>query len=170
MKRKKGFTLVELILYVAILGMVIVGLLSFALSVSSIHAKTTVSAGVVSNARVALSIIEQKIRAASRINVGSSVFNTNAGALSLTMADPSKNPTRIDVDPATGRLRVTEGASAPVFITASDVRVSQLLFENLSQSGEREHIEAYLTISYQSNTGTDYSYVWSGKTAVSVRQ
>ncbi|MEK7576418.1 MAG: prepilin-type N-terminal cleavage/methylation domain-containing protein [Patescibacteria group bacterium] len=165
-----GFTLVELIIYIGIFSLIVVGLMSFALSMTIARTKTYVGQEVTANARVALDIITQKIHAAQGVNVVGSTFKTDPGVLSLEMADVSKNPTIINLNANDGRLQIKEGAASEVFLTSREVQVKNLIFRNLTQNGERENIWITLTVQYgDSNTG-DYSYSWTGSTTVSVRQ
>ncbi len=170
MKYKKGFTLVELIIYIGILSVMVVGLVSFALSMTSARTKTYISQNVQANARMTLDIIMQKIHAAQGINISGSVFGVDPGVLSLQMADPLKNPTIINLSANDGRLQITEGAGVSVYLTDNETQVSNLFFTNLTQSGEREHVRIDLTVRYINAVSTDYSYSWSGSLAASVRQ
>jgi type II secretory pathway pseudopilin PulG len=171
MTQSRGFTLVELIIYISILSLVVVGLVSFALSMTSVRAKVYVGQEVGANARIALDVITQKIRAAQSINMGASTFApTNPGTLSLKMADGSRDPTIINLDALNGRLQIKEGVASPVFITGKEVRISNLIFTNLSQTGERGHIRIDLGVGYANPSSAVYTYSWSGATAVSLRQ
>ena len=168
MRKNHGFTIIELIIYIAIFGMIVVGLISFALSVTTARAKTYASTEVEANGRIALAIVRGKVRAATAVTASGSVFNADPGVLRLQMPDGSV--TIIDLDANDGRLRIKEGNAAPLYITSRDVKVTNLIFENLSQAGEREEVNIYLTLSYGTRTSADYSYTWSGRTAVGVRQ
>ncbi|MEK7150814.1 MAG: prepilin-type N-terminal cleavage/methylation domain-containing protein [Patescibacteria group bacterium] len=170
MKNAKGFTLVELIIYIGILSVMVVGLVSFALSMTSARTKTYTNQNVQANARMTLDIIMQKIRTAQSVNIGVSVFGIDPGVLSLQMADPLKNPTIINLSANDGRLQITEGVGVPIYLTDNETEVSNLLFTNLTQSGEREHIKIDLMVRYVNAASVDYSYSWSGSSAASVRQ
>mgnify|MGYP001609809147 CR=1 FL=1 len=167
MKRAHGFTLVEFIIYIAILGLMVVGLVLFALSMISVRTKVYTSQNVQANARIALDIISQKIHSAQSINIGASTFGVDPGTLSLQIAGV---PTVINLDANDGRLQIKEGAAAPVYLTDREVQITNLVFTNLTQANEREHIRIDLTVRYANPTSVDYSYSWSGRTAASLRQ
>lgn len=164
-----GFTLIELLIYIVIIGGVTVTFLSYSLSVAQSRNKTYVVQEVQANARVAMEIISQRIRAASAVT---SPINGNAGSsLTLVMSDPNKNPTIIDEN-ANGALQMKEGASgAYVPITSSRVKVTNLVFTNLSGNSPRENIRIELTLAYDNSAGdVEYNYSQSLQTTVSVRQ
>lgn len=168
--RNNGFTLIELLIYVVVIGGVATAFISYILSVSQARNKTYVVEEVQANGRLAMEIISQRIRAASGVNLGGSVFDTHPGRLSLVMSDAQKNPTVIDVD-ANGALQVMEGLQPAIPITGTKVRVTNLVFTNLSGSSSRENIRVELTIAYGvSAGGAAYSYSQSLRTTVSVRQ
>ncbi len=107
-----GFTLIETIIYIAILGMIAIAFVLFSVSVSGSRNKTYVVQEVQANTRMALEMISQKIRSADGINFNSSTFGINPGRLSLSMTKSSLNPTIIDLSGADGALRIIEGTSS----------------------------------------------------------
>lgn len=165
--KKKGFTLIEIIIYIGILSLVVVSLFTFSTSISSVRAHTYVSQEVNANMRTALQLIQQKIRSASGVNIGSSVLTTHPGVLSLAMSDPSKNPTVIDS--ISGRIRITEGSGIPVFITSRDSNVSSLVF-SLVPSGTHETIWTEIKIEPIQQTSVDFVYPYKIMFTTNVRQ
>ncbi len=108
----RGFTLIETIIYIAILGMIASAFIFFSVSVSNSRDKTYVVQEVQANARMALELISQKIRSANGVNLESSIFESNPGRLSLSMASSSLNPTIIDLSRDNGNLRIIQGTSS----------------------------------------------------------
>lgn len=172
MQKQTGFTLIETILYLAITGIIITGLVLFGVTISNSRAKNYVAQEVQANGRVALDLISQKIRAANGVNVGASVFNTDPGILSLSMADGGKNPTIIDLTANDGILRIKEGASAAVSITSNEVKITNLVFTDLSSTSARENVRVNLTIDFDDGGSGDVRYIFSKswQKAVSLRQ
>lgn len=168
---QKGFSLIELIIYLAIVSGVVLSMVLFSLSVSGSRAKTYVAQEVQANARVALNIISQKIKLANGVNMGVSIFGLDPGVLSLSMADAAKNPTVIDLDQDNGVLQIKEGVSSPVAITSDEVKVTNLVFTNLTSTGARENIRIEFTVEYNNPSGDiRYDHSRSLQTAVSLRQ
>ena len=165
-----GFTLIELLIYIVVIGGVAVTFISYSLSVAGARNKTYVAQEVQANARVAMAIISQRIRAASSVDTANSVFApVNPGKLSLLMPDGST--TIIDLTSPNGALRVKDGLNSPVNATSSKVIVTNLVFTNLSGNSPRENIRIELTLVYDNSSGgVEYNYSQSLRTTVSVRQ
>ncbi len=169
--KEEGFTLIEMLLYVAIVALAVGSFVAFSIAVVNSRNKNYVAQEVQANARNALDIISQKIRTATGVNVASSSFGLDPGVLSLAMTDSAQNPAIIDLDQNDGVLRVKEGLSSPVAITSDEVRVVNLVFTNLTPVGGREHIKIDLTISFPNPSGdVEFNYSQSLQTSVSVRQ
>ncbi|MDA2936200.1 type II secretion system GspH family protein [Patescibacteria group bacterium AH-259-L05] len=169
---RSGFTLIETLVYVAIIGIVIVSFVTFSISISNSRNKAYVTTEVQENARIALEVIRQRIHAANNVTIGSSTFDTDPGILSLQVADTSRNPTIIDLTADDGSLRITEGVNSPVIITSDEVRVVNLVFTNLTSPNiSRENIRIEITVDYNTTGGdVEYNYSYSLQTAVSLRQ
>ena len=141
---KNGFTLIELILYIAISSIFMLASVSFAWDVIYGRVKSYVQQEVNQNMRFASKRITYEIRNASAISsVGSST-------LTLTMADPDRNPTVFDV--SNGRLRIGYGGSggcpisSPCPLTSDNVSLTNLTFTNLSQVPNSSNIQFSITI------------------------
>ncbi|KKU48576.1 hypothetical protein A3H10_03605 [Candidatus Uhrbacteria bacterium RIFCSPLOWO2_12_FULL_46_10] len=166
----RAFTLIELLIYIVVIGGVAVTFISYSLSVAGVRNKTYVAQEVQANARIAVEIISQRIKAATGVNAGDSVFDSSPGRLSLVMADVLKNPTVIDVD-ANGAIQISEGASQPVSITGSRVEATNLVFRNYGGGNARENIGVEITVAYKNDSNdVEYNYSQSLRMAVSVRQ
>ena len=168
--KNKGSTLVEILIYVAILGMVISSFIYFAVSISDSRGKVYVEQEVQANSRVALNLITQKILSANGVNVGSSVFDLDPGSLSLSMADGAKNPTIISLTADDGQVQIQEGLSGAVSITSDEVRVTNLVFTNLTSTSDKPNIKIELTVEYIVTGDVIYEYTYSLETAISLRQ
>jgi prepilin-type N-terminal cleavage/methylation domain-containing protein len=168
---QKGFTLIETLIYLAIVGGAVSGFVLFSLGVGDSRSKNYVVQEVHGNTRTALGIISQRLRAAEAVNTASSTFGTDPGVLSLQMSDAAKNPTVIDLTADNGVLQVTEGASSSVAITSDEVNITNLVFTNLTASSTRENIRVEITAEYNNPSGdVEFTYTQSLQTAVSVRQ
>lgn len=171
MNASRGFTLIETLIYIAIIGLLAGGLISFTLSIIGTRAKAYVAQEVHSNMRSAVDTISQKIRASTGVNTGASTFDADPGILSLVMADAALDPTIISLNHDNGSLQIKEGAAAPLFITANAVNITNLVFTNMTGASPRENIKFTITIDYNTEArGVDYVYSRSVETAASVRQ
>src|SRR5690242_8085745 len=95
--KTKGFTLLEFILYFALLAMVMGAVTIFAVDLVKTRNKTRIVAEIEQNARLGLSRILRSIRTASQLNVGASTFDSDNGVLSLGMASGAVDPTVFDL-------------------------------------------------------------------------
>ena len=129
---KAGYTIVELIIYIALIGTLVSGIVLYSLSVTSARNKNYVAQEVQANGRFVLDVIGQRIRAATGVNAGSSTFDFDPGVLSLSMSDSGKDPTIIDLTANDGQLQITEGVSSAVSLTSDEVKVTNLVFTNKS--------------------------------------
>lgn len=166
----KGFTLIETIIYIAIIGGIMAAFVNFALNVSDSNNKTFEVEEVQANARQALHIISQKIRSAKGVNIDSSIFNIDPGVLSLAMTSGASDPTIISLNKDDGSLQIKEGAGSAVMVTAGNVKVTNLVFSNLSASSTRENIGIDLTVEYASSTESDLISSQTLYTAVGIRE
>lgn len=169
MMNKRGFTMIEMLIYVAIVGGILSSFVSFAISLSNSRNKTYAIQEVQANAREALNIVTQKIRSASGINANGSVFGLDPGYLSLVMPSAAVNPTIISLNHDNGVIEIKEGLSASTTIMADEVKVANLIFTNLTD-GNRENVRINMTVEYDNpNNDPDFAYTQTLQTAVSVR-
>ena len=167
---KRGFTFIETLIYIAIIGAVLTAFVNFILAVSASRNKSYTEQEVNANLRTALSVISHKIKSASGVNLGASIFGLNPGVLSLVMTSSTLNPTIISVVSSTGRLQITEGAGAAQYLTSERVRVSNLLFTNLTGDSTQSNIGVDFTIIYASSPDSNYSFTKSWQTTVGMRK
>ena len=144
LKSQKGFTLVEMLLYVVIVSIFVTAMVSFAWDAIYGRVKSYTHQEVNQNIRLASKRINFEIRNASGVNTAS------GSTLDLAMSDSSLNPTVIDV--SSGRLRIGYGSagpcptSAPCNLTSNIVNVSNLTFTNLSVSPDSINIKFSITV------------------------
>jgi len=152
----KGFTLIEVLIYIAIIGIVITSFITFAMSIGSSRTKTYVVQEVHANARVALDLISQKITLADDVV---SPAEGNSGS-SLELDNPD-----ITFSVNNGVLKIDDTA-----ITSDEVNVFSLSFTNLAPSGERDNIRVQMTVEYRGDGSKEYEYSQSLQTAISIRK
>jgi len=139
-----GFTLIELILYIAISSIFLTSAIYFTWDLMYGRVKSYTQQEVNQNIRFAEKRIVYEIRNALTIT-------GTGGFLSLTMSDTTRNPTIIDV--SGGRLRIGYGISgpcpttAPCFLTDNDVMVSGVTFTDFSSGANSKHVRFTLTVS-----------------------
>jgi len=148
--KNQGLTLIELLIYIAILSSVLVLITGFFWNIALGYIKETSYQEVQQNARFALTKITQETKKTTGINHPPP--GTTAAFLSLTMADISVNPTVFDA--VDGKLKITQG-SPPIsyYLTSDQVIVSSLQFTNLTATGTLGTIRIEMTIDYTNPSG-----------------
>lgn len=170
LKNKNGFTLMETLIYIAIIGGIIGTFVSFSLNISNTRDKSYAQTEVQANARIAMDIITQKIQSASSISTTQSVFGVNPGVLYLTVANNALNPTIINLSEINGQLQIKEGSASTTVITTNRVQIFNLVFTNLSTSSTRENIGLDLGVQYITSTYINYQFNQSLHTSISLRE
>lgn len=161
---KKGFTLIELIIYIGIIGIVISGFVGYSLSVSGVRSKNYSAVTVQANARVVLQMMSRKIREAQ--SVASPLAAATSTQLVLRMSSVATT-TFSNID---GILYMKETGLATTTLTDNEIEIDNLLFTNLAPTGERANIQIDLGIKYRVTAGdTQFGYGKSYRTAVSPR-
>jgi hypothetical protein len=166
MKNNKGATLIEFLIYIGVISLITSSLMGFIISLSKIRSKNYSAQEVQGNLRTALVFMAKKIMTADEINIASSVFDVDPGELSF-----SKDGTNylINLNNDDGRIQFQEGSNPPVFVTSHQVKVSNLVFSNLTSSGSKSSIGIEITIEYADPESKEFEYSQSLKTAINLR-
>lgn len=165
MRKKSGFTLVELLLYIGLAATLLLSISVF-LSISlQSQAKNQTIAEVEQEGQRVLQLITQTIRNASSTNFPAR--GNSSSSLSLTTPTPSKNPTIFNLVSST--IFVTESSNPSASLTSSRLTVSNLQFDNLSRINTREIIRISFTLTYNNQSGRsefDYAKTFYGTAAL----
>ena len=125
---KKGYTLIELILYTAILSSVLTVMIFITRSMYDARARVRTSVLVRENLRFALTQMVANIRGADGVTTPSSA--STSSTLELIMNDSAINPTIFSV--GNGQVWLAQGSEDAVAITSAEVEVTELSFERSS--------------------------------------
>ncbi len=150
-KYQKGITLIEAIIYIAIIALVLVGFTSYVLSASLNREKIYVISEVNANSVNLLDSIKSRIYQADSIDFNNSDLNGNPGLLQLNMLDVTKNPTIITIDENDNSLIIKEGADPFYKVTNDKVEVSDLVFTDLTKVGTKDTIQVEFNVQYKNN-------------------
>jgi prepilin-type N-terminal cleavage/methylation domain-containing protein len=126
---KKGFTLIEFLIYISIFASVLVLIFGFFLDEIFSNIGGNIAQEIQENGNFSIFKISREIKRAKSINFPPQ--GSSGNYLSLEMADSSLNPTVFDL--SDGKLRITQGSNS-YFLTSDSVRVTRLSFSNLSFS------------------------------------
>lgn len=139
MTYQKGFTYIELIIYMSIVVMMMATLIPFAWNIIEGGAKSATQQEVTTNARYISELLKYEIRNATGIN------SITTQQISLATADAGTNPTVITL--SGGVLQITKGSGSTINLTSDNVRISDLTFTDFSSSDSKtKHIRFVFTV------------------------
>lgn len=135
----KGFTFIELILYVAIVTIILSALVPFAWSAVETGVKSAVQQEVNANARYITERIKYEIRNASGIT------SVNPNSISLTNFSPD---TATVIDLSSGNVRINKNGGGTVNLNSFNTVINSLTFTNYTSSDNKtKHIQFVINVS-----------------------
>lgn len=153
--RQSGYTLIELLLYIAMLGILLPAVVGFMGVAVETRVKNQSITEVNEQGMATMDSITQTLRNASSIT--SPAAATSAASATVVVPTASLSPTTFDLSGST--LRVKEGSNTAVPLTSGDVQISNLTFTNLTRSGTTGALQVSFTISRVNNSGrNEYDY------------
>lgn len=155
----KGFTLLELLIYIAIFSVLALASSSLLWQITKNNNQNYILVELEDNARFCLKKISQTIRQAQAIN--EPLIGQNSNLLSLQMANPNSNPVVFQVQ--NNQLTMTLGSQGPYVLTTDQIVISSLLFTNLSYENTPGLIKTNLSLE-----ANDFKQEFSNPPVVSV--
>lgn len=129
MTKQKGFTFIEIIIYVAVLAVMSVLVVNAILAMTKSFGRFKTVGQINLSAETALERMAREIRLADDIDASRSVFNAHPGRLSLKTINPLTGaPAALEFFLAAATLMLQSGASDPEPLTSSKTEVSNLVF------------------------------------------
>lgn len=166
-RSKSGFSLLELLLYVATSSIILLATSIFLSTLLESRIKNQTIAEVEQQGVQVMQIITQTIRNADTINSPS--IGASSASLSLNTVLATTTPTVFDL--SGGVVRVKEGTGAVVALTNQRVSVTNLSFSNFSRSGTPGVVNISFVISTVNNSGrNEYSFSRFFSGAAALRQ
>ncbi len=155
-RHQKGFTLVEMVLYVSLCSII---LLSSSMLLSSLlgsRIRNQTINEVNQQGFQVIQLVTQTIRNSRSIQVPT--IGVSSSTLSITTGNALVNPTVFWVSSST--FMIQEGGKTPITLTNSRVVVSSLSFQNISSASSSEKIiKISFTVDYNNQSGKpEYSY------------
>ncbi len=128
----RGFTLVESMVYMALLVVLFAGIVQAVVLLSSSYRSVRSVRSVESSAIQAIDRMTREIRNATAIEASQTTFNNSPGSLALITTDGAGNPLNLRFHVQGGRLMLQENGVNLGPITSSDVSVTSLVFRSFS--------------------------------------
>lgn len=153
-KKGEGFTLIEMLVYVAVLVIVFSAVVYFFLWTTRSQTKAKVIHEVLNNARRAIEIMNSEIKEAKNIYTPSSIFDSHPGQLTLQTTKhlpAGENTSYVDFYLCDDRLCLKKESQPPVALTSDKVKVTNLLFNQIASTSPAIQID--LKIEFKDSTG-----------------
>ena len=152
MKKQSGLTLVEIIIYVAILSLIATAFMTMSINMLALKTKSISQQEIGSNLRLISQKINYEIRNAKSISA------TTTSSITLTLSDSARSPTVFDLN--NGNIRMGFGSSGncptsnPCILNSSDINISTFSVVNLSSGDSKtQNINYTLSGNYINNSG-----------------
>jgi len=166
MDRSRGYTLIELLLYVALIGILLSAVTAFFGVTADARLKNQTISEVNEQGTYALDYIAQAVRNASVITLPAAA--SSGSQLTLTVPTSSLSPTVFSV--ANGVLQVKEGTGSAVALTNSNIQVTSFTVTNLTKSGTMGIAQIAITINRVNGGGrNEFDYQRTFTTSAGVR-
>jgi len=164
---QNAFTLIEILLYISLIGTMLVSITVLLSIVLSARIKNQTIIEVEAQGAQVMHIISQTIRNAENITLPTT--GTSAASLTLDVIIVGDDPTIFDL--SGGAIRIKEGAASPINLTNSKITASSLNFQNLSRTDTSGVVRVSFTLTHQNNQGTkEYDFEKIFYESASLRQ
>ena len=153
---QRGITLVEMIVYIAVLASVTLATFSFLLWTIRSSSKTNAMHETLDNAKRAMEVMVSEIRESRNIYIPTSVFSTNPGQLSLTTLKylpADETATYVDFYLCGTQLCFKKEGQNPAALTSDVIEVNQLVFIPITTSGIVSSIQIILQLDFKNPRG-----------------
>lgn len=150
---ERGATILEFLIYVALIGVILVSVTRFAAEFVSTQAKARAVNEVAQNARFAMARMEAEIRGSTGVNAGASTFGSSPGTLSVSMASAGVDPTIFTL--TSGALTVKQGTGPVLPLTNGRVEVLEYQVDNVSVTGKTRAVRLHLRVKHKNPGGLE---------------
>lgn len=155
--KQSGFTLIEVLLYLALATTVLFISTTFLLQISQSFIKQRVISEVTQQSTRIIDLINTSIR--NGVNINTPTPGNQSETLSIETSIGATNPTVYSLD--SGVLYISEGGGSNVALTNNNILISNLNFRNLSQitTTTTGTISVYFDTNYINDSNrSEYSY------------
>jgi len=149
----RGISLLEAVIYVAILAMIFVVVINTVIAVSNSFGKARLTRNVTSHGSAALERMLREVRLADSVNDSLSILGSHPGVLVLNtvISASDDTPTSRTFSLDAGTLTLQEEESTPVPMTRG-VAVSNLVFYKITASTTSEAVRIEMTVEDSAGT------------------
>ncbi len=169
--KSKGFTLIELVIYMAVFAILITSITLFAISFVKSTTKSRIKKEVSLGTYSAMKAIVYELKRANSVYTPTSIFSNHPGQLSLETSQELPDGEQVtyldfylDND---NKLYIKRENQDPQLLISENLRVTNLEFEYLAASSEAVRIN--LTLEYDT-PASEYQYSYSLSSSGSIRR
>lgn len=151
----KGYTLVELLLYVAVVTLIIAAISVLLLWGIRLRAKTQVQEEVLKQAERAMAVMLREIREAQSVYAPTSAFATSTGQLSLQTLrhiPEGEGSGYIDFFLCGTRICIKKESQNPAAITSENVLLDSLVFDFIGGETDFPSLRISMTAQYSTQS------------------
>lgn len=159
-KNKKGFTLIELVVYIALVALVAIVTTNTILILNRVLVALRLERRLASSAETSVRRIARELNLATDI-YASSTLNVSPGILSLKSLESETDASSKDVMiyVSSGALTLRRSTDQPVVLTGSGVTVTNLVFREILNAATSKSVKVELTLRAASgNASTTRNY------------
>ena len=142
---KRGFTLIEMIIYISVLTVILVLIVSFIISFGRAYNVLRTTIRINNSAIVSFERVIREIRQANDVDTAASTLGTHPGRLVLTTTDASSAPITLEFYINSSELMLRQDGVDVGSLTRSDVTVTNLVFR-LSDNGTSKAVKIEMTL------------------------
>ncbi len=169
--KSKGFTIVELLVYIAIFAILMTTITLFAISFVKSTTKSRIKKEVSMGTYSAMKAIVYELKRANSVYTPTSILNSHPGQLSLETSQELPDKEQITyVDfylDSDNKLYVKRENQDPQLLISENLKVTNLEFEHLADSSEAVRID--LTLEYDT-FASEYQYSYNLSSSGSIRK
>jgi type II secretory pathway pseudopilin PulG len=149
-----GYTLIETIVYAAILSMVVVLVIGSLLIITRSLSDVRASRDIIITAEIALERISREIRLADSIDQSGSIFGSHPGYLKLNTIDSDTGAsTTIEFFLDGSDIKVQKGENMAETLNTGNVSVSRLVFYRINASSTSEAVRTEIEFRTSNSSG-----------------
>ncbi len=146
---EQGFSLIEIVVYVALLGTISVFLSNSLIQIANVYQRMRAEREASSNARTIMDMLARSIAQAKEVYTPTSKFDDDAGQLSLVSAlgtQPGHANAYVDFWPDNGVILTRAEGGTESILSASSVRITRLRFQRIIQVIGRDAVKITLRV------------------------
>lgn len=153
---RKGFSLIEMLVYLALLALILVALVNMILSMNKAYGYLKYSRHLQTSGVDALDRMVRDIRNAQSVNTGESTLDASPGVLTLNTTTSTSSAQTLKFYISGGALHINQDGGDLGLLTLPDTTVTNLIFRKMS-TGISEAVKIEMTITAGTHTGNFYS-------------